>query len=104
MDDKGSMDSLDLVSPYLFTYKKRNFLVQDKFRPKDFDAAQHFELRPTDVLLITYPKSGSVWMQQITVQIMDEAHPEQAEDASNKSRVPWLEDISPLTCWQTNAS
>ena len=33
-------------------------------------------------------------MQQITVQIMDEAHPEQAEDASNKSRVLWLEEMS----------
>ncbi|XP_069395139.1 amine sulfotransferase-like [Paralichthys olivaceus] len=94
MDEKGSVDSLDLVSPYLFTYKKRNFLVKDIFRPKDFDTLQHFELRPTDVLLITYPKSGTVWMQQIIVQIMDQAHPEQAEDASNRTRVPWLEERS----------
>ena len=33
-------------------------------------------------------------MQQITLQIMDEAHPEKAEDASNRSRVTWLEKIS----------
>uniref|UniRef100_A0A672JJ29 Sulfotransferase n=1 Tax=Salarias fasciatus TaxID=181472 RepID=A0A672JJ29_SALFA len=48
-------------------------------------------MRPTDVFLITYPKSGTIWMQQILVQIMDAAHPEQAEDATNRNRVPLLE-------------
>lgn len=33
-------------------------------------------------------------MQQILVQIMDAAHPEQAEDVSNRLRVPWLEERS----------
>ncbi|XP_047183651.1 amine sulfotransferase isoform X2 [Scophthalmus maximus] len=31
-------------------------------------------------------------MQQILVQIMDAAHPEQAEDGHNRTRVPWLEE------------
>ncbi|AWP17249.1 Sulfotransferase [Scophthalmus maximus] len=86
------MDSLDFVSPYLFKHKRRNFLVKDTLRPSDLDALQHIEIRPTDVFLITYPKSGTVWMQQILVQIMDAAHPEQAEDGHNRTRVPWLEE------------
>nr|XP_043902147.1 amine sulfotransferase-like [Solea senegalensis] len=88
------MESLDLVSPYLYKYKKRSFLVNDKMRPKDLDDLLDFELRPTDVFLVTYPKSGTVWMQQILVQIMDTAHPEQAEGLSNRDRVPWLEERS----------
>lgn len=52
------MDSLDLVSPYLFRYKKRNFLVKDKLGPKDIDELQNFDISPTDILLISYPKSG----------------------------------------------
>ncbi|XP_071370172.1 amine sulfotransferase-like [Centroberyx affinis] len=88
----ASMDSLDLLSPYLFRYKKRNFLVQDTMRPKDLDALQHVEIRPTDVFLITYPKSGTAWLQQILVQIMDAAHPDQVEDTTNRVRVPWLEE------------
>lgn len=56
----ASMDSLDLVSPYLFKHRKRNFLVQDELRPADLDALQHFETRPTDIFLITYPKSGQL--------------------------------------------
>ncbi|KAL7383737.1 hypothetical protein ABVT39_016649 [Epinephelus coioides] len=47
----ASMDSLDLVSPYLFKYKKRNFPVTDQVLPADLDA-------PTDLFLITYSKSG----------------------------------------------
>lgn len=56
----ASMDSLDLVSPDLFRYKGWNFLVKDKLRPKDIDALQDFEIRPTDIFLITYPKSGQM--------------------------------------------
>ncbi|XP_029306106.1 amine sulfotransferase-like [Cottoperca gobio] len=86
------MDSLDLVSPYLFRYKRRNFLVKDEMRPKDLDALQHFELRPTDIFLVTYPKSGTTWLQQVLVQIMEAAHPDWAEDVTNRTRVPWLEE------------
>lgn len=56
------MDSLDLVSPYLFRYKRRNFLVKDKLRPNDLDALQNVDIRPTDIFLITYPKSGKLFV------------------------------------------
>lgn len=56
----ASMESLDLVSPYLFKYKRRNFLVGDKLRPEDIDALQHVDIRPTDIFLVTYPKSGQL--------------------------------------------
>ena len=56
------MDSLDLVRghPYMFKYKRRNLLVSEGMLPKDLDALQHFEMRPTDIFLITYPKSGQL--------------------------------------------
>ncbi|CAN9499640.1 unnamed protein product [Ophioblennius macclurei] len=85
------MEDLDLLSPYLFRYKKRNFCVKNKLYPKGLDALLDFEIRPTDVFLITYPKSGTIWMQQILIQIMEAAHPELANDATNRERVPWLD-------------
>ncbi|XP_049914203.1 amine sulfotransferase-like isoform X2 [Epinephelus moara] len=85
------MDSLDLLSPYLFRYKGKNFAVKEGLKPKDLDALQHVEVHPSDIYLITYPKSGTIWMQQILVKIMDAAHPDQVEEATNRIRVPWLE-------------
>ncbi|XP_074471880.1 amine sulfotransferase-like [Sebastes fasciatus] len=88
------MDSLDLLSPYLFRYKGRNFVVQEGLKPKDLDALQHVDVRPSDIYLITYPKSGTIWMQQILVKIMDAAHPDQLMEGTNRTRVPWLEGSS----------
>nr|XP_046258493.1 amine sulfotransferase-like [Scatophagus argus] len=66
-------------------------VINPKWRPKDLDAIPHVEIRPSDIFLITYPKSGTVWMQQILVQIMEAAQPDWVEDGTNRIRVPWLE-------------
>uniref|UniRef100_A0A672JJB5 Sulfotransferase n=1 Tax=Salarias fasciatus TaxID=181472 RepID=A0A672JJB5_SALFA len=52
------MESLDLVNPYLFRHKRRNFLTGGNMLPSDIDALLDFEIRPTDIFIITYPKSG----------------------------------------------
>lgn len=52
------MDSLDMVTSDLFRYKGMNFPIKDKLRPKDIDALKDFEIRPTDIFIITFPKSG----------------------------------------------
>ncbi|XP_073337552.1 amine sulfotransferase-like [Pagrus major] len=86
------MDSLDYVSPYLFRHRRRNFLTKDIMLPKDLDALLHDDIHPTDIFLVTYPKSGTVWMQQILVQIMEAALPGWGGDATNRIKIPWLEE------------
>ncbi|XP_056903599.1 amine sulfotransferase-like [Takifugu flavidus] len=85
------IDSLDMITPDLFRYKGMNFPVNEKLRPKDIDALKDFEIRPTDVFIITFPKSGTVWMQQILSQIMEASHPGWAEDVTNRAQIPYLE-------------
>ncbi|XP_068597421.1 amine sulfotransferase-like isoform X1 [Brachionichthys hirsutus] len=85
------MDSLDLVSPYLFRYKNMNFLLKEKLRAKDIDALLDFEIRPTDIFLITYPKSGTIWMQQILAEIIGAVKPDWLEDVTNRTQIPMLE-------------
>lgn len=57
----ASMESLEMISSDIFTYKGMNFLIKDKLRPKDIDAMQDFEIRPSDVFIITFPKSGQIY-------------------------------------------
>lgn len=55
------MESLDMISSDIFNYKGMNFLIKDKLRPKDIDALQDFEIRPSDIFIITFPKSGQIY-------------------------------------------
>uniref|UniRef100_H2S1F2 Sulfotransferase n=1 Tax=Takifugu rubripes TaxID=31033 RepID=H2S1F2_TAKRU len=87
----ANMDSLDMITSDLFRYKGMNFPVKEKLRPKDIDALKDFEIHPTDVFIITFPKSGTVWMQQILSQIMEASHPGWAEDVTNRAQIPYLE-------------
>lgn len=49
-----------MITSDIFRYKGMNFLVKDKLRPKDIDALQDFEIHPSDVFIITFPKSGQI--------------------------------------------
>lgn len=52
------MESLDMITSNLFRYRGMNFLIKEKLLPKDIDALQDFEIHPSDVFIIAFPKSG----------------------------------------------
>lgn len=103
-----------MVTSDIFRHKGMNFLIKDKLRPEDIDALLDFEIRPSDVFIITFPKSGqihirvnahlgsqtrlfvvcsvgTVWMQQILSQVMEESHPGWADGVTNRAQIPYLE-------------
>ncbi|KAG8545795.1 hypothetical protein GDO81_020291 [Engystomops pustulosus] len=49
------------------------------------------KIRDSDVFLVTYPKSGTVWSQQILSLIFNEGHRNGTENIDNMTRVPWIE-------------
>ncbi|XP_056418968.1 amine sulfotransferase-like isoform X2 [Hyla sarda] len=59
--------------------------------PEVIDDIEHMEIRDDDVFLVTYPKSGTVWAQQILSLIFNEGHRNGTEQVVNVNRVPWVE-------------
>ncbi|KAJ3600996.1 hypothetical protein NHX12_031969 [Muraenolepis orangiensis] len=79
---------MEKLSEYLCRYKNYNFGI-DLTTAEHIDSLQSFEIRDSDVFLVTYPKSGTIWTQQIITSIYgcddDVTYP------NNLERMPWLE-------------
>ncbi|XP_042301276.1 amine sulfotransferase-like [Sceloporus undulatus] len=75
---------------YLFEYKGCYF-IKTLITPEYLDTLEDFEIRESDVFLVTYPKSGTVWTQNILSLIYHEGHQNGTEEADLIDRVPWLE-------------
>ncbi|OCT82349.1 sulfotransferase 2B1 [Xenopus laevis] len=55
--------------------------------------AQDFQFKEEDIVIVTYPKSGTTWMQEILTLIYSGGDEEIAITVPNWRRTPWLEHI-----------
>ncbi|NXF88031.1 ST2B1 Sulfotransferase, partial [Eubucco bourcierii] len=55
--------------------------------------AAAFTFRPTDVVIATYPKSGTTWMQEILTLLFSQGDAVPTKTIPNWERAPWLEQI-----------
>ncbi|XP_070589512.1 amine sulfotransferase-like [Erythrolamprus reginae] len=73
-----------------YQYKGCNFLPVIS-SPESIDSLESFEIRGDDIFIITYPKSGTVWTQNILSLILYEGHRDGTENITLIDRAPWLE-------------
>ncbi|XP_075057021.1 amine sulfotransferase-like [Mixophyes fleayi] len=59
--------------------------------PEIIDSVEQMEIRDSDVFLVTFPKSGTVWTLQILCQIYKESHGDVAKDVNDMNMVSWVE-------------
>ncbi|XP_056381985.1 sulfotransferase 2B1-like isoform X2 [Hyla sarda] len=59
--------------------------------PQSLQYAQDFQFREGDVVIVTFPKSGTTWMQEILTLIYSKGDPAIAKSVPNWVRAPWLE-------------
>uniref|UniRef100_A0A8C5A6B6 Sulfotransferase n=1 Tax=Gadus morhua TaxID=8049 RepID=A0A8C5A6B6_GADMO len=65
--------------------------IQKNSCPKEPEILRGVLFRPDDILIVTYPKSGTVWMQEIVPLILSQGDPVVVDTVPNWDRVPWLE-------------
>ncbi|XP_029902568.1 sulfotransferase family 5A, member 1 [Myripristis murdjan] len=54
-------------------------------------SALRFPFQDTDILIVSYPKSGTTWMQEIVTLICNRGDPHVCQTVPNWTRAPWLE-------------
>ncbi|XP_029913821.1 amine sulfotransferase-like [Myripristis murdjan] len=79
---------MEKTTDYFLRYKNYNFDIHTT--PEIIDSLQSFEIRDSDIFLVTYLKSGTIWTQNIIISILEQdgglpAHP------TNMRQMPWLE-------------
>ncbi|XP_068193566.1 amine sulfotransferase-like [Antennarius striatus] len=80
---------MEEISKSLFRYKNCTFYL-GQTTPEYIDSLQSFEIRDSDIFLVTYPKSGTIWTQQIIISIC-ELSGGLNEYPNNREQMPWLE-------------
>ncbi|XP_075441061.1 sulfotransferase 1C1-like isoform X1 [Ascaphus truei] len=61
----------------------------------NWDLIHNFQARDDDILIVTYPKAGTTWMQEVVDMVMHEADVEKCMQAPCFVRVPFIELVPP---------
>nr|AAB07681.1 estrogen sulfotransferase [Rattus norvegicus] len=65
--------------------------LMDKLFTKYWEDVETFSARPDDLLVVTYPKSGSTWIGEIVDMIYKEGDVEKCKEDAIFNRIPYLE-------------
>ncbi|XP_028812688.1 sulfotransferase family 5A, member 1 [Denticeps clupeoides] len=58
---------------------------------KSLSYATSFQFQDSDIVIITYPKSGTTWMQEMVSLVLNRGDPTLSTTTPNWARAPWLE-------------
>ncbi|XP_022598448.1 sulfotransferase family cytosolic 2B member 1-like isoform X1 [Seriola dumerili] len=76
----------------LYSLYKGVYVPSGLHPPQSLKYYEDFTFRPDDIIIVTYPKSGTTWMQEIVPLIVSGGDPASVESLHNWDRVPWLEE------------
>jgi hypothetical protein len=85
-----------LVESYLFRLPK-SFTYQNYIfpgiimSPDRFDQIKTMNFRPNDILIASYPKSGTTWVSEIVSLLVNDGNLDYVKSLPLHERVPWLD-------------
>ncbi|XP_004477606.1 sulfotransferase 1E1 [Dasypus novemcinctus] len=77
-------------SSYFENFTEVHGIIMYKEFAQYWDDVEAFQARPDDVVIATYPKSGTTWISEIIYMIYKESDVEKCQDATY-NRIPYLE-------------
>ncbi|KAL7842601.1 hypothetical protein SRHO_G00242900 [Serrasalmus rhombeus] len=95
MPDCPGNDSVEDFKYRLITHRDFH-LISGILSPEEVDRIQNWEIQDsyqTDVFVVTYPKSGTIWLQQILSLIEARGDIEATIDQLTSEHLPWIELI-----------
>uniref|UniRef100_A0A8D3CXT7 Sulfotransferase n=1 Tax=Scophthalmus maximus TaxID=52904 RepID=A0A8D3CXT7_SCOMX len=75
----------------LYSLYKGVYVPSSLYTPRSMKYYEDFSFRQDDIIIVTYPKSGTTWSQEIVPLIMSGGDQASVESLPNWERVPWLE-------------
>lgn len=75
----------------LYSQYKGVYLPKVVHHPECLKHFEEFTFRTDDIIIATYPKSGTTWMQEIVPLILSEGDMASVLTLPNWDRMPWLE-------------
>ncbi|XP_051020416.1 amine sulfotransferase-like [Acomys russatus] len=81
---------MDNTNGSLLNFKGYN-LLKSFVDIEKLEKMEDFEIRDDDVFIVTYPKSGTIWAQQILSSIYFEGHRNSTENTRTVERAPFFE-------------
>ncbi|XP_042328072.1 sulfotransferase 1C2-like [Sceloporus undulatus] len=91
MDLQSGMESLDPDSVKFSKLTDIEGIYLFKDTVEQWEVIHNFKARPDDLLICTYPKSGTTWMQEIVDMIQNGGDPEKCAWAPIYQRMPFIE-------------
>ncbi|NXK47089.1 ST3A1 sulfotransferase, partial [Chauna torquata] len=87
---RDNQSAMEPSKEFVFKYKGFYFAVNNT-SVEQIASLENFEIKDSDIFIATYPKSGTVWTQNILSLILHEGHRNGTEDMELLDRIPWLE-------------
>ncbi|XP_060236875.1 sulfotransferase 1E1 [Meriones unguiculatus] len=79
------------MSEYYEIFEEFRGVLLDKRFTKYWDDVETFSARPDDLVIATYPKSGTTWLSEIVYMIYKEGDVEKCKEDAIFNRIPYLE-------------
>ncbi|XP_077988512.1 sulfotransferase 1B1-like [Glandiceps talaboti] len=90
--ENESQDIIDKTDTHIYDGVKFPWTCM----PATLDCLRDFEVREDDVYLVTYPKAGTTWLQELVSLICNHGNPNDVIDIPLDVRVPHLEITVPM--------